>query len=495
MRKIVCELCDGTEFKKENGMFVCLGCGTRYSAEEARGMMREMGGDAPISSGGPAAVASTGNPNQAQIDNILVMATTAYEAKNYADAENYCDKAIELDATCYKAWYLKGEAVGWQSNIDNIRIESAADFFSKAIEFAPEEEKDDMEIQAVEELKKLGLALASLYKNRFAINPDKHELDGFSTAYARSSCSFRILLGLLGDDCETPEPDGFSGEVASIMNEAGAAALDTVRNIWSQIEHPSRADWDMYMDHIGNIERIFKMSIAYSEDDDERNIAKYNNLITALKEPIDSRWWKKVWNSHTHDYDWVVDGELSEDAKIIRRASISGFLDTIAELQAKQDEKKQARIDAYWEMHPDEKAALDAEKKRLSEKKATLDDEIAELDNAIDALREEEGAETPSEEEAHMLEDQIEELQSRRARLGIFAGKEKKQIGQEIVSLYDRIDALSSKIDEEKKAKSDEVKKKLYPIQSKREEIDSERTDVTKKISAVDGELTKDPEE
>lgn len=487
MRKIVCELCDGTEFKKENGMFVCLGCGTRYSAEEARGMMREMGGDAPISSGSPAAVVSTGNPNQAQIDNILVMATTAYEAQNYADAENYCDKAIELDATCYKAWYLKGEVVGWQSNIDNFRIEEAAHFFSKAIEFTPEEEKDDMKIQAGEELKTLGLALASIYKDRFATNPDKQELDGLYSICTDSLSSF-ILLG--GDI-----PDGFSGEMASILDEAGTAALDMVRNIWSQIEHPSDADWNMYLNHMFNIGRIFDISIDISEDDDEKNIARYNNIITVEKEPIDSCSWKKVWNSHTHDYDWVVDNELAESAKINRLESITEYFEKIAELLAKQEEKKQARIDAYWEMHPDEKAALDAEKKRLSERRATLDDEIAELDNEIAALREEEGAETPSEEEAHMLEDQIEELQSRRARLGIFAGKEKKQIGQEIVSLYDRIDALSSKIDEEKKAKSDEVKKKLYPIQSKREEIDSERTDVTKRISEIDGELTKDPEE
>ena len=31
MKKIVCELCDGTEFVKEGGMFVCQGCGTKYT--------------------------------------------------------------------------------------------------------------------------------------------------------------------------------------------------------------------------------------------------------------------------------------------------------------------------------------------------------------------------------------------------------------------------------------------------------------------------------
>ena len=41
MKKIVCDLCDSTEFVKEGGMFICQGCGTKYSLEEAKSMMRE----------------------------------------------------------------------------------------------------------------------------------------------------------------------------------------------------------------------------------------------------------------------------------------------------------------------------------------------------------------------------------------------------------------------------------------------------------------------
>ena len=126
MKKIVCDLCDSTEFVKEGGMFICQGCGTQYSLEEAKSMMREVEGSAPVSAGAPVAAVPMGNPNQQQIDNILVLATTAYEAQNYAEAENYCNQAVVLDAMCYKAWNLKGKAVGWQSKIDNLRIEEAA---------------------------------------------------------------------------------------------------------------------------------------------------------------------------------------------------------------------------------------------------------------------------------------------------------------------------------------------------------------------------------
>ena len=44
MKKIVCEMCEGTEFVKENGAFVCQECGMKYSVEEAKKLMREVGG-------------------------------------------------------------------------------------------------------------------------------------------------------------------------------------------------------------------------------------------------------------------------------------------------------------------------------------------------------------------------------------------------------------------------------------------------------------------
>lgn len=45
MKKIVCEMCESTDFIKEDGLFVCQGCGCKYSMEEAKKMMKEVGDD------------------------------------------------------------------------------------------------------------------------------------------------------------------------------------------------------------------------------------------------------------------------------------------------------------------------------------------------------------------------------------------------------------------------------------------------------------------
>lgn len=500
MKKIVCELCEGTEFTKENGMFVCHGCGTRYTAEEARGMMREVDGDAPVVTGAPVAGAPMGNPNQAQIDNILVLATTAYEAQNYAETENYCNQAIVLDAMCYKAWNLKGKAVGWQSKIDDLRIEEASHSFCKAIDFAPEEEREELKNQAVEELKKLGLALISLRKQRFSGSPDTKELNGFTSD---KKTILGALLVLLSHGNAVGMPEGYLDEVAKMMNEAGVAALNMARKAWAGVEHPSQKDLTTYLDWNGNICSVFRQAIETSDDDDAEDITRYKNLIIALKEPIGKYSQTRQWNSFWERYDWVNEYSLNDAAKKSRNDEVAKCERKIKELEKKiadkkaaeakkAEEERKARIAAYWEAHAEEKAALDGEKADLNTKVDALTPQINELDAQIKAAKP--AGDVPSEAETKKLKDQIRDLENRRAKLGLFAGKEKKQIGEEIASLNGRVDSLKAKIEEEKKARQAEADKQIAPLQTKVDELRGELEKARKRISAIEAELTKDPE-
>ncbi len=501
MKRIVCELCEGTEFTKENGMFVCHGCGTRYTAEEARGMMREVEGDAPVVTGAPVVGVPAGNPNQAQIDNILVLATTAYEAQNYTEAENYCNRAIELDAMCYKAWNLKGKAVGWQSKIGNLRIEEAAHSFCKAIDFGPDEEKEELKNQASEELKRLGLALISLRKNRFSVSPDQEELNGFAND---KKVLLSALLVLLSHGNAVGIPEGYLEEVAKLMTDAAVAALNKLTSDWRREEHPDKNDLLKYWVQCSNVEDLLRAAIDTSDEDDEADIQRYRSLIRAIEAPMDSWGYERQWNSYSSSYQWVRQYNKKESAKQEDRRKIQKCKDKISEIEKKikakkeaeakkAEEEKQARIKAYWEAHSEEKAALDGEKADLNTKADTLNSQINELENQIKAAKP--TGDVPSEEETKKIKDQIKELESRRAKLGMFAGKEKKQIGEEIASLNGRVDSLKAKIEEEKKTRQAEADKKIAPLQSKVDELRGELNKARKRISAIEAELTKDPEE
>lgn len=41
MKQLTCEMCGSTELMKQDGVFVCQTCGTKYSVEEAKKMMVE----------------------------------------------------------------------------------------------------------------------------------------------------------------------------------------------------------------------------------------------------------------------------------------------------------------------------------------------------------------------------------------------------------------------------------------------------------------------
>ena len=65
MKALTCEMCGSTNLIKEDGVFVCQSCGTKYSVEEARKMMVE----GTVSVKGMVSI-----DNSASIDNYLMMA-------------------------------------------------------------------------------------------------------------------------------------------------------------------------------------------------------------------------------------------------------------------------------------------------------------------------------------------------------------------------------------------------------------------------------------
>lgn len=502
MKRIVCELCEGTQFTKEGGFFVCHGCGTKYSLEEAKSMMREVEGEPEPFVGTPVVAAPVGNPNQAQIDNILVLATTAYEAQNYAEAENYCNRAIELDAMCYKAWNLKGKAVGWQSKIDNLRIEEAAHSFCKAIDFAPEEEKEDVKNQAVEELKKLGLALIALRKQRFAGNPVAAELNGFQND---RKVMLSSLLVLLSHGNAVGMPEGYPEEIAKLMTDAARDAFSMAKKAWSSVDYPTEKDLVTYLDWLGNCESLLKNAIDASDDDDDADIGRYQLLIQVVKDPIGKYSYTRQWNSYSSSYQNVRDKCLNNESVSQRNRLEREYNDKISTLRKKSQEKKEAaakkaeeekraRIKAYWEAHADEKVALESEKESLLSKRSSIKAELDKAQNELDVLETEMKTPVPSEVEAKKIDDRLKEIDRRMMSLGMFAGREKKQLNDERTTLYGRRDALKDKITEETSKRDSEIAEKLAPAREKRDEIAKQLDTVDKRIAAIDRELTKDPE-
>ena len=164
MKQLTCEMCGSNDLVKQDGVFVCQSCGCKYSVEEAKKMMVE--GTVEVT--GTVKVDDT-----ARTENYLILAKNACDSKNYLEAENYCNKVIEIEPSNYDAWMFKGYATGWQSTFSNLRIEEAINCFTQGIINAPDEFKESINERVYDDASNLFEAIASLcYKTFIEISSE-----------------------------------------------------------------------------------------------------------------------------------------------------------------------------------------------------------------------------------------------------------------------------------------------------------------------------------
>lgn len=121
--------------------------------------------------------------------------------------------------------------------------------------------------------------------------------------------------------------------------------------------------------------------------------------------------------------------------------------------------KKKQDYDAYWAEHAEEKLTLEKEQKELEEKLTTLDAELKNLKTDLGITD---------------LMNRLSELHNRKEGLGLFKGKEKKEIQVQIDC-----------VEKELVPKNMQLKEKEYAIKS-------EKNNITRKLEKVVNELTRD---
>lgn len=136
MKQLTCEMCGSTDLIKQDGVFVCQNCGTKYSVEEAKKMMVE----------GTVEVTGTVKIDKnSDIDKYLELSQKADEVNQTADAIKYCDMVLEIEPHNYKAWIIKGH--NEYGSYDRI-----IKYYENAIEYAPAEQRAEIGKQLIKKL-------------------------------------------------------------------------------------------------------------------------------------------------------------------------------------------------------------------------------------------------------------------------------------------------------------------------------------------------------
>lgn len=88
MKALICEMCNSNDLVKQDGLFVCQSCGTKYSVEEAKKMMFE--GTVKVD-------------NTEELTNLYQLARRAKKAENNVNAAKYYEMILIKDPTSWEA--------------------------------------------------------------------------------------------------------------------------------------------------------------------------------------------------------------------------------------------------------------------------------------------------------------------------------------------------------------------------------------------------------
>jgi len=130
----VCQVCDNEVETGVAGLLICTECGKKHAPPRKR----------PTAAKKPRkrAARKPPDPTPKLIENYMELANNALAANNHQEAELYANKVIELDPKYQWAWLIKGQAAGWQTTLQNLRIQESAAAFVKAVELTPKGDRE-----------------------------------------------------------------------------------------------------------------------------------------------------------------------------------------------------------------------------------------------------------------------------------------------------------------------------------------------------------------
>lgn len=139
MKKIVCEMCGDSDVVKENGLYVCQTCGSKFTVEEARKMMVEIEGTVNVT--GKVSIDHT-----SEEENLNERIKICIDKFSFEDALKISQELQKIGS--HNAFSIAGMAVESisRSPIDSRHISKAKNYFEEAISKCSDEDRKYIEI-------------------------------------------------------------------------------------------------------------------------------------------------------------------------------------------------------------------------------------------------------------------------------------------------------------------------------------------------------------
>lgn len=469
MKQLTCEMCGSKDLVKQDGVFVCQTCGTKYSVEEAKKMMVE----------GTVEVTGTVKvDNLGTIDQYLMLAQNANAGHNYASCEDYANKILEIDSNHAEAWYLKGVASAWQSTTVNLRIKESISAWQNALMNVSKDNSEKMVNQIADTFDNAIYSLISLllkqtmgsslaYRSILKLHDSCNNVKQFyvnGCLTLSTICIARIFVSeserFLEMRAKYIRLNTWNENVSSM--EARVLEMCRLNKNANQLTSTTQ----LYMAE--TISVVYLIPLIVEQDSQgpafDRVISMENKVSQVLRE---GRFFAaaKIMDNEIEKHRTLKETTLENNRREKQKEEENK--------QRKEKEKAKQKREQYWAEHADEKLKLEEEMQALKLEKDKLYEKVNALNKEKDSV--------PAKKEIKDARERISTLFLQKNNLGLFKSKEKKSIQEQIYAVEREITELERLM----KKQQDDIEIKIAPVNSK-------LNDILNRIREIEQEFSKE---
>lgn len=200
MQAMVCELCGSNDIVKQDGMYVCQHCGTKYSVEEAKKLI------------GVVQIDKTD-----ETEKLLVLARRARDENNEENAAKYYDKVLQNDPTNWEAsfYLVYFQAMGCKIMNISSAAYSVANNIGGTMQLIHEHVAEDEQEKAVAEVVLRAAAIGAMLANAAISHYNSYSsVDG-----AAGECAQRVVsAGAIFENLENAIRNEFFDKLPQLLD-------------------------------------------------------------------------------------------------------------------------------------------------------------------------------------------------------------------------------------------------------------------------------------
>jgi hypothetical protein len=301
------------------------------------------------------------------IQNLFILAQTAYDSENFVDAEQYANRIIEIDATNSDAWLMKGNCAG-KNQMGNFRLVESINCWNTCLANATKEEYEDYAFTVRTNC--MDIAIDYIIKNiqDFKKNPSDETFNLIKEKVDYVDPIMRKANQTFGVDIITYE-DRLASNIAAIVNEVS-------KNATTKFGKRKEQQTDAALQQFKETQDQCIIVWDYLID-----LAKRHGTVTAILKNL-----VKMHETIIRAVSYRQSGSKLKESTVCSMSEKNIRLEKIQKAKLKLDSKfvdirKRDRVEQkiknekYWEEHLEEK-------QQLLDERSKLDHEVFELENS-----------------------------------------------------------------------------------------------------------------